>query len=182
MSESPVFLNQLLGRDRSIVTELPGTTRDTIEEEMVLGGNLFRFVDTAGLRTSENEIEKQGIERALHEIRAADLAVYVVDGSVGAQNDDAEKIRECGPEKTLVCYNKSDIRKISTQEDLGKFGLSGFTGVNSTAVESWGIDDLKKVLIEKSHRVADGETDGVASTQRQAEGLKVARGAVSRAT
>lgn len=76
-------LNGLVGSDRAIVTDIPGTTRDFIEEGVVLGGVLVRLVDTAGLRTSDDPVEQIGIARAHEVISGADLTVYVIDGSAG---------------------------------------------------------------------------------------------------
>ena len=73
------LLNSLLGDERSLVSDIPGTTRDTVEERMIIGGILFHFIDTAGLRISEDLVERMGIQRAHQKIREADILIYVFD-------------------------------------------------------------------------------------------------------
>ena len=75
------LLNALLGYDRAIVTDIPGTTRDTVEEKAVVGGTLLRLIDTAGLRDTEDTVERIGVERSRAALERAELALVLVDGS-----------------------------------------------------------------------------------------------------
>ena len=77
------LLNKLLGKERSIVAPTPGTTRDTVEDDLLIEGNLFRLVDTAGIRTAENFVEGLGIDRTLNEMKVGDAVVYVIDSALG---------------------------------------------------------------------------------------------------
>lgn len=104
------LLNALVGYDRSIVTDIPGTTRDMVEERCVLGGVLLRLMDTAGLRETEDRVEKLGVERSRHAMEGAGLILVVVDRTA----DDTEEIpplvrqaRSLAP--TLVLFNKCDL-------------------------------------------------------------------------
>ena len=183
------LLNKLLGKDRSIVSPTPGTTRDTVEDDLLLEGYIFRLVDTAGIRDSlehqpihdqerhtenhpENHIEKQGIERTLKELGAADVVVYVVDSSVGLANDDVQRIKEIGPSATIVCFNKEDLQGIRAKEILERFGLMDFRFVTSSALESDGVAEVKRALLDIVKTATDGEMTSVISTQRQKESLQ----------
>lgn len=107
------LLNALLGEDRAIVSDIHGTTRDTIEEVMNIGGILFRFIDTAGLRETDESIEKMGIERSLGKLREAQIVIGVVDAS-RPEEEIASAIRQilskAEPErqKVFIAFNKCD--------------------------------------------------------------------------
>lgn len=103
------LLNALLGYDRAIVTNVAGTTRDTIEERIRLGGVFLRLTDTAGIRETTDIIEKLGVDRALSTAQSADLVIAVFDGSIPLTQDDRETIRaatQCP--KRIAIINKSD--------------------------------------------------------------------------
>ena len=103
------LLNTLLGKDRAIVTDVPGTTRDTLEERFVIEGIPVRLVDTAGLRRSECEVEKHGIRRAHESVEKADIVVYVIDSSQPIDPEDVDKVHEMGAERCIVVLNKTDL-------------------------------------------------------------------------
>ena len=103
------LLNSLLEVDRAIVTEHPGTTRDTIEEEMVLSGIPVRLIDTAGLRDTDCQTERQGVDRALECIRKADLLLHVIDGSRELDQGELATLAHEDFSRSIVILNKSDI-------------------------------------------------------------------------
>ncbi len=105
------LLNALLGIDRAIVTPMPGTTRDTIEELLVIDGLSVRLVDTAGLRDTDCEIEGEGIRRTRSALEKADLVLYLIDGSQTLDPVDIEQIKTIPPEKSVILVNKSDLPK-----------------------------------------------------------------------
>ncbi len=108
------LLNSLIGDDRAIVSDIPGTTRDTVEETMTVDGIMFRFIDTAGLRESEDEIEKIGISRSLKKLSEAQIVLAVLDSTDSAEvnetiiNDIVSKINP-DEQKLIVLFNKVDI-------------------------------------------------------------------------
>ncbi|HXV75556.1 MAG TPA: tRNA uridine-5-carboxymethylaminomethyl(34) synthesis GTPase MnmE [Candidatus Polarisedimenticolaceae bacterium] len=111
VGKSSLF-NRLLARERAIVTEVAGTTRDTLEEHLDIGGVPVRLVDTAGLRSVDDPIESEGVRRAHVARAAADLVLLVLDGSRAPEADELEALRriEAGGERpTLVVANKSDL-------------------------------------------------------------------------
>lgn len=136
------LLNALLGYDRAIVTDVPGTTRDTIEEKLLLGGVLLRLTDTAGLRDTDDSVEKLGVLRSREAVGSAQLVIAVIDGADGDSSGDDEiiKLAESAP-KAVVAISKSDLgraRKIGCE--LPTVEISSVTGE--------GLDKLGAVIKE----------------------------------
>ena len=102
------LLNRLLGVDRAIVNRTPGTTRDIIEEQMVINGYQVRIVDTAGLRQTECEIEGEGIRRARHYVQKADILIYMIDASQPVDSEERNYLEKCA-DRTILVANKSDL-------------------------------------------------------------------------
>lgn len=134
------LLNALLGYDRAIVTAVPGTTRDTICEKLLLGGVLLRLSDTAGIRETGDEIERLGVERARAAVREARLVLAVIDGSVGAADEDAELVRLAEAAGAgVVVMSKCDLGRAPAPETrLPAVYLSSVTGE--------GLDTLEKTV------------------------------------
>ncbi len=103
------LFNYLLARERSIVTSTPGTTRDTIDEFVNLGGYPVRFVDTAGIRKTAETVETIGIDRTINQLSESDLIFWVVDGSVGLTEDDYETHQLIADRPAIALINKADI-------------------------------------------------------------------------
>ncbi|MBQ4339448.1 MAG: tRNA uridine-5-carboxymethylaminomethyl(34) synthesis GTPase MnmE [Firmicutes bacterium] len=111
------LMNRLLRETRSIVTEIPGTTRDTIEEQLNIGGILLNITDTAGIRETEDTVEKIGVEKSLNSLKRADLVLFIMDLSRTVDEEDMEIIKQLeGKEEVIVLLNKADKDK--------KFGVS----------------------------------------------------------
>ena len=125
------LLNAVLGYDRAIVTNIPGTTRDTIEEKLRLGGVLLRLTDTAGLRDTDDEIERLGVMRSRKAMEDADLVIAVIDGSGDITDEDVEIIRKAeNAPKGIVVMSKSDLGKPSALPEtaLPVVEISSVTG------------------------------------------------------
>ena len=105
------LLNALLGYDRAIVTEIPGTTRDTIEEKVELGGVLLRLIDTAGLRETDDTVERLGVARSRAALEEAELALVLVDPRAGADEEDAYILREAEEKagRVILVLTKADL-------------------------------------------------------------------------
>ena len=113
------LLNALLGYDRAIVTDIPGTTRDTLSERVSLGGVLLRLTDTAGLRETDDPVESVGVERAESAAAQAQLAIAVFDASAELTEDDRRVIETaCSAEKRIAVLNKSDLRTVLSEENF----------------------------------------------------------------
>jgi len=136
------LLNALLGYDRAIVTEIAGTTRDTIEEKVLFGGVLLRLIDTAGLRKTDDTVERLGVERTLAALESAKLAVIVIDGSEPFGDEDRSVINSVPPGTLLhTVVNKSDLKTIINDDELAELGIrytriSSLTGSGLDVFES----------------------------------------------
>ncbi len=112
------ILNMLLGENRAIVTDTPGTTRDTLEEFISLDGIVLKLIDTAGIRDTADVIERMGVERARECVRDADLLLVVIDGSDEITEDDREILRLSMNRKSIILINKNDKDQIISEDDL----------------------------------------------------------------
>jgi tRNA modification GTPase len=119
------LLNALLGTDRAIVSEIPGTTRDTIEETVVVGGVPVRLVDTAGIRAHTDRLESHGIERTQRALREARIALVVIDGSRRLGADGRRLLEETRDRERVVLFNKSDLGTAGVPQPLGANSVVG---------------------------------------------------------
>lgn len=136
------LLNALLGESRAIVTDLPGTTRDTIEEGVFLDGIRLRLIDTAGVRVTEDVIEREGVKRATEKISEADLVLLVVDGSLPLDGDDLAARELCPVEKILLVRNKKDLGRAPLPAPF-----SSLPGIELSVQTDEGLDVLKNAIV-----------------------------------
>lgn len=173
------LLNRLLGRERAIVTDYAGTTRDTLEESVMLDRIVLRLTDTAGIRPTDDPVEKIGVERSVAALEAAELVLAVFDGSAPATAEDLELIgRLKDTDKVvLAILNKSDLPR-SFDADL-----TGFHGIFPlSALGGEGISDLKRAIEEGYARgEIDYDRSAVLSSARQAAAVKSAMDSVQSA-
>ena len=140
------LLNALLGADRVIVTPVPGTTRDVIEESLALDGLPIVIWDTAGIRDTDDQVEKLGVELSRQHLEKADALVIVIDGSVELTPEDCALLQNIGPKKVVIAVNKSDLPKVV---DLHSIAANQPTRIVETSAKSGaGIDSLKRTLRE----------------------------------
>lgn len=114
------LLNLMLGEDRAIVTEIEGTTRDTLEENVNLNGLSLKIIDTAGIRNTDDKVEKIGVKRSKEMAVKADLVIYVVDGSRKIDENDREIINLIKNKQAIILVNKSDIETVIDTKQLKK--------------------------------------------------------------
>ena len=140
------LLNILVGTDRAIVTDIAGTTRDTLEESINIGGVSLNIVDTAGIRDTEDVVEKIGVEKARKVAKDADLIIYVVDASQSLDDNDEMIIDIIKDKKALVILNKTDleiqVRPSDIEHKIDK------DIIQISAKENRGIDQIEKWIIE----------------------------------
>jgi tRNA modification GTPase len=151
------LLNVLLKQDRAIVTPIPGTTRDVIEEVLNIQGIPVRLIDTAGLRKTKDSIEKEGVLRAKERAANADLILFVLDASRLLDEDDFEIALEVECKKKVVVLNKRDLSPMVMFEELkNKFPSDPIVSIS--ALKNEGIEELKRAifntLIYKEVRVS----------------------------
>jgi len=142
------LLNQLIMKDRAIVSPFPGTTRDFIEESIVVKGIPLRLVDTAGLRASADEIESAGIELTKKKANEAEFIIAVFDGSTELDQDDLEIISSLCGDKSVLVINKIDMPQNLSEQQIHRY-LPNHEIVRTSAKEGIGIDDLKTTIFQK---------------------------------
>lgn len=113
------FLNMLLGEERAIVTEIAGTTRDTLEESVTIEGITLNIIDTAGIRDTEDQVEKIGVEKARKEIEQADIVLFVADTSLPLSGEDYDILRQIRGRRKMILLNKADMES-SFEAEYGK--------------------------------------------------------------
>ena len=141
------LMNAILGEGRVIVTDIPGTTRDTVEESASLGGVPIVLVDTAGLRESDDKVEQIGIERTAQAIAGADLVILVLDGSRELDEEDEKAlslVEKTDADHVLVVINKEDLGR-SVSEDLVRGRLPGVRIISTSLVGKGALEAAKKV-------------------------------------
>ncbi|WP_339667267.1 tRNA modification GTPase, partial [Maribacter arcticus] len=148
------LLNAFLNEERALVSDIAGTTRDTIEDEIAIGGIGFRFIDTAGIRETEDVIEGMGIKRTFEKIEQAQVILLLVDGSKLLADDqklknivlEYEKIKNQNPQKPLVLLiNKADTLSESDKEIIGEY-LNNINYLSAKTGE--GVEELKNSLLQ----------------------------------
>lgn len=138
------MMNFLLDKERAIVTDIAGTTRDLLEEHINLDGITLNIIDTAGIRNSQDVIEQIGVQRAKESLEGADLVLYIVDSSLPLDENDFKIMDWIQDKKAIVVLNKSDLETVTT-EDMITAHLN-FPIVKVSAKEREGLDELKEVI------------------------------------
>ena len=177
------LLNALAGFDRAIVTDIPGTTRDTVEESVLCGGVLLRLTDTAGIRDTEDTVEQLGVERSRKALEAADLVLAVVDGSVPPTEEDLEVLRLAAKApRWIAVFSKCDLWGTKTRSVgvIGQVGAPAAT-VSLSAVTGQGLDRLEAAVAALFPAGEASDSGGLLTDQRQEEAARRARDAVRRA-
>ena len=188
-SGKSTLLNALLRDDRAIVSDVPGTTRDTVEETCVIDGVLFRFIDTAGIRESSDEVEKLGIERTFRKISEAEIVLGVVDASDSPTTMEAslrtmlDKV-DFGHQKMLILANKTDktgvnknvtaINNFVSSTDYKEFTIDV---IEISAKAGSGLEKLRSALVERAGIASASGT--LVTNARHAAALREAAASLS---
>ena len=169
------LLNAVLGYDRAIVTNIPGTTRDTIEEKLRFGGVLLRLTDTAGLRETDDEIERLGVMRSHEAMENAELVIAVIDGSGDFTHEDADIIRcaESAPH-AIVAVSKADLGKAAELPE------TALPVVEISSVTGEGLDKLADT-VKAIFPMPDVPAGEILTNARQAEAVSRALAALNAA-
>lgn len=150
------LLNLLVGEEKAIVTDIAGTTRDTLEETINLGGISLNLIDTAGIRNTENVVEKIGVERAKKISQDADLILYVVDTSVPLDESDEEIFSLIEKKPAIILMNKSDLKEVVDKNEIhdkikkesNDFQEEQIRFVKASMKKEEGIDELTELIKE----------------------------------
>ena len=140
------LLNTLVGEERAIVTDIAGTTRDVLEEQINLNGIILNVIDTAGIRKTDDVVEKIGVDRAKKYLNDADLAIYVVDTSTQLDENDFEIMELLKDRKAIILLNKSDLAPVTDRESIRKHLDKKMIAIS--AKEQTGIGELEETIRE----------------------------------
>ncbi len=165
------LLNTLLNEDKAIVSDIPGTTRDAIEDTISLEGILFRFIDTAGIRETQDTIENLGIERTMLKIDKAEIVILMIDANDKQANEKIPDIKSKIKDKNfVVVINKIDNSKKNIQIE----SVSGIKTVEISAKHKTNIDELKSILLEFINYSSESQHDTIITNNRHIEALNKA--------
>jgi len=177
------LLNALVGEDRALVSEIAGTTRDTVEEVINLEGLLFRFIDTAGIRDTSETVEKMGIERTFRKISEADIVIAVLDMS-SDENDLLDNLNlicskvDFTAQKLVLCLNKSDLvpewdynNKVNLFNSFVSSIDKEINIVKLAAKSGKGLSDLKELLVSLESHLIPNENSTFVTNARHYEAL-----------
>ena len=179
------FLNCILREDRAIVTDIPGTTRDTLEEDVRIGGVLLRLIDTAGIRETSDEVERIGVDKAKLAMDEADFVICLLDASEELTKEDISIIKMCSGKPGVILLNKSDLEPVITVDDLNgiinEINTVSYSDLNSivrgfSAKTGDGLRELESLLedlfIKESLQPDKYNNEPIITSLRQKEMLK----------
>jgi len=176
------LLNALLGDDRALVSDIHGTTRDTIEDTVMMGGTLFRFIDTAGLRQSSDTVEQMGIERTWQAIDKASIVLWVVDVTSADTSMIHDILVRCNGKAFITILNKTDLDDdFAARSELNGLLPEGTPVVAISAKSANDIEALRSLIV-KTAALPQVDSDAVIVTNaRHYQALTHARDAIGRA-
>lgn len=140
------LLNLLVGEEKAIVTDIAGTTRDILEDDINLHGITLHIIDTAGIRSTDDLIEKIGVEKAKKYSKDADLILYVVDSSVSLDENDYEIIDMIQNKKSIILFNKSDLCSKISVEDIKKYLNENTIVIKTSAKDHTGMEEFEDAV------------------------------------
>ena len=184
------LLNALLGEERAIVSDIPGTTRDTVEETLVLDGILFRFIDTAGLREASDTVEQIGVSRSYKKLSEASVVLAVLDVSASEEENEAsisDIVSKIDPsiQKLIVLFNKADILdgniNVSLLNESVSFTDNKVIKLYISAKTGFGLDSLRKALSATQKDITLDSDQTIVTNLRHFQALSETGSALSRA-
>ncbi|MBF2018228.1 MAG: tRNA uridine-5-carboxymethylaminomethyl(34) synthesis GTPase MnmE [Rivularia sp. T60_A2020_040] len=166
------LLNAWSRCDRAIVTDLPGTTRDVVESQLVIGGIPVQVLDTAGIRDTEDQVEKIGVERSRNAAQAADLVLFTIDATTGWTKEDQEIYEQIKHRPVILVINKIDLVEVCETTDIQSKIPNFKSKILTAAAKNQGIEALETAILEqvKMEKIQASDMD-LAINQRQAAAL-----------
>ena len=170
------LLNTLLREDRAIVTDIPGTTRDSLEEYANIGGVPLKIIDTAGIRETEDKVEQIGVEKSMSYVQKADLILALFDTSSDLTKEDEEIINLLQGKEGIVLLTKNDLSCVLDIEDLQKRLQGNFKYMQISTFNNDGIKELEQEIVNRVYSGTVKQAEGVfVNNVRQANALKEAQ-------
>ena len=173
------LLNKLLRDDRAIVSSVHGTTRDTVEDTIDLNGITFRFIDTAGIRQTTDEVEQIGINRTYAAIEKARIVLWIIDAEPTTE-DNQEMLERCKDKSLIIIRNKIDIISTSESSSTSDPRLKDIPTVEISAKQGTNIDKLEQAIFEAANIPELSEQDIIVTSSRQYQSLVSAHENLSR--
>lgn len=173
------LMNALVGADRSIVTDIEGTTRDIIEDKIVINGVSVRLFDTAGIRSASDEVEKIGVRKTLDYLESADIAVVMLDSSSPLDDKDKEVLRSTEGKKRIIILNKSDLPAVIKKSDIGDMSSEDDIILLLSAKNEDGIIGLKDAVSDLLNLGKVSASQRAVSNMRHVLALSDAKEALS---
>ncbi len=172
------LMNLLSGTERSIVTPVAGTTRDVIRETVMIGDIMLNVSDTAGIRTTDDQVEKIGVDLSLKKLQSAQLILAVIDASRELDGQDRELLSMCRGRNAIIIRNKTDLPPRQSAEELAEYGLAV---VELSAMGGEGLDELKSRIEEVTGIGGLSPDTAVLQNERQRSGIAAALDCVEKA-
>ncbi len=176
------LLNALLNEEKAIVSDIHGTTRDIIEDTVNIQGQIFRFIDTAGIRDTHDTIEVMGIERSFHALDQAQIILWVIDSTNALEqitNLSPRILPRCQEKELIVVFNKSDLPSVVVHSDIAGLPENTHT-ISISAKQHEGLNQLQTMLIEATHLPQISQADIIITNARHYEALTSALHAIQR--
>ncbi|USQ69922.1 tRNA uridine-5-carboxymethylaminomethyl(34) synthesis GTPase MnmE [Companilactobacillus allii] len=169
------LLNRLLDEDKAIVTDVAGTTRDVVEQYVNIDGVPLKLIDTAGVRDTQDKVEKIGVERSIKALNEADLVILVLDSSRELESDDIELLDATKDKRRIIIFNKNDLIPVITPKNVSQLKDDDIIIVTS-AIKNDGIDTIKQTIGKIFNAgIEDSSTDVIITSARQAGLLRQAK-------
>ncbi len=176
------LLNALLRDDRALVSDIHGTTRDTIEDTIVMGGTLFRFIDTAGIRQSSDAVERMGIERAWQAIDKANVVLWIVDVTSADTSMAHDILKRCTGKALIAVLNKTDLDDdIAARSELNDLLPEGTPVMAISAKSDSDVEALRELIVTTASLPKVGSDAVIVTNARHYQALTRARDAIARA-
>ncbi|WP_125710374.1 tRNA uridine-5-carboxymethylaminomethyl(34) synthesis GTPase MnmE [Companilactobacillus zhongbaensis] len=169
------LLNRLLDEDKAIVTDVAGTTRDIVEQYVNIDGVPLKLIDTAGIRDTEDKVEKIGVERSLKAINEADLIILVLDSSRELEEEDIQLLDATHDKRRIVIFNKNDLSPVLRPLQVQQLKVDDIV-LETSAIKNDGIDQIKDTVGKLFNAgIEDSSSDVIITSARQAGLLRQAK-------
>lgn len=169
------LLNRLLDEDKAIVTDVAGTTRDIVEQYVNIDGVPLKLIDTAGIRDTEDKVEKIGVERSLKAINEADLIILVLDSSRELEEEDIQLLDATNDKRRIVIFNKNDLSPVLRPLQVQQLKVDDIV-LETSAIKNDGIDQIKDTVGKLFNAgIEDSSSDVIITSARQAGLLRQAK-------
>lgn len=173
------LLNRLLDEDKAIVTDVAGTTRDVVEQYVNIDGVPLKLIDTAGIRDTDDKVEKIGVERSKKALQVADLVILVLDSSRELEADDIELLEATADKKRIVIFNKTDLMPVITPNSVVQLNPDDVI-LNTSAIKNDGIETIKQTISKIFNSgIEDNSSNVIITSARQAGLLRKAKNSLN---